>query len=120
MKSEVSILNELKNCEYHKVKIEKLLHDYNLCVSENIKIKETNTRLLNSNTSLQSKLDCLTKQNDIFVRASHETKTAQFKDSIFSPSKMGALEDPIKHTLSQLEEICQQMFLLLPNRPTQN
>ena len=53
MKSEVSILNELRNCEHHREKIEKLLDDYNLCVSENIKIKETNTRLIHSNVFLQ-------------------------------------------------------------------
>lgn len=29
MKSEVSILNELRNCEHHREKIEKLLDDYN-------------------------------------------------------------------------------------------
>jgi hypothetical protein len=33
---------------------------------------------------------------------------------------MGVPEDQGKHTLSQLEDICQQMFLLLPNLPTQN
>jgi len=119
MKSEVSILNELRNCDHHREKIEKLLGDYNLCVSENIKIKETNTRLMHSNVFLQSKLQQLTKQNnDLLVRASHETKASEFKSSIFSPSKTGVSEDPLKHTLSQLEEICQQMFRILPNRPT--
>ncbi len=70
------MLNELKNCEYHKEKIERLLHDYNLCFSENIKIKEANTRLLHSNASLQSKLECLAKQKDLFVKASHDTRTS--------------------------------------------
>jgi len=112
-------LNELRNCEHHREKIEKLLDDYNLCVSENIKIKETNTKLMHSNVFLQSKLQQMTKQNeDLLVRASHDTKATEFKFSIFSPSKTGVSDDPLKHTLSQLEEICQQMICILPNRPT--
>mgnify|MGYP000893976742 CR=1 FL=1 len=56
----------------------------------NIKIKETNTKLMHSNVFLQSKLQQMTKQNeDLLVRASHDTKATEFKFSIFSPSKTG-------------------------------
>lgn len=44
-KSETQELNELKNCEYHRAKIKQFLADYNLCVEENIRLKETNDRL---------------------------------------------------------------------------
>ena len=45
IKSEVSRLNDLKNCDYHRQKITQFLGDYNKCVEENLKLKESNVKL---------------------------------------------------------------------------
>ena len=37
-------LNELKNCEYHRVKIKQFLKDHNKAVEENLKLKEINVK----------------------------------------------------------------------------
>lgn len=44
IKSEVSRLNDLKNCDYHRQKIDQFMNDYNKCVEENLKLKESNLK----------------------------------------------------------------------------
>lgn len=43
--SEISRLNDLKNCEYHRMKIKQFMGDYNKCLEENLKLKEANMKL---------------------------------------------------------------------------
>ena len=45
LKSEVSRLNDLKNCEYHRAKTKQLLNDYHVCVEENLRLKEINIKV---------------------------------------------------------------------------
>jgi len=57
IQSETSRLNDLKNCEYHRAKIKQFLTDYNLCVEENLKLKELNEKLTRSKANLQQKYE---------------------------------------------------------------
>ena len=62
LKSEVSRLNDLKNCEYHRVKTKQLLDDYHGCVEENLRLKESNIKLTQSKKSCEAKLDVITRK----------------------------------------------------------
>lgn len=62
IKSEVSRLNDLKNCEYHRAKIKQFLSDYNHCVEENLKLKESNLRHTLRLKTLEQKLEVATKR----------------------------------------------------------
>jgi len=59
IKSEVSRLNDLKNCEYHRQKIDQFTNDYNQCVEENLKLKETNLKLVTAKQTLKQQLEIL-------------------------------------------------------------
>jgi len=45
LKSEVSRLNDMKNCDYHRAKTTQILNDYHTCVEENLRLKEINFKL---------------------------------------------------------------------------
>jgi len=57
LKSEVSRLNDLKNCEYHRAKTKQLLDDYHKCVEENLRLKELNAKLVQSRRSQEAKFE---------------------------------------------------------------
>jgi len=53
IKSDVSHLNDIKNCDYHRQKIDQFMNDYNKCVEENLKLKETNVKLVTAKHKLK-------------------------------------------------------------------
>ena len=55
-------MNDLKNCEYHRAKIKQFLHDYHTCVEENLRLKESNMKLIVTKRHLESKLDIAQKK----------------------------------------------------------
>ena len=57
LKSEVSRLNDLKNCEYHRAKTKQLLSEYHTCIEENLRLKEMNLKLSQSKKSAEIKLE---------------------------------------------------------------
>ncbi len=57
LKSEVSRLNDLKNCDYHRAKTKQLLNDYHTCVEENLRLKEMNFKLAQSKKSQDTKYE---------------------------------------------------------------
>ena len=62
IQSEVSRLNDLKNCEYHRTKIKQLLGDYHGCVEENLRLKEINQKLSTSKKGLETKHEVVAKK----------------------------------------------------------
>ena len=60
--SEVSRLNDLKNCEYHRSKIKQLLDDYHGCVEENLRLKEINLKLSTGKKALETKHELVAKK----------------------------------------------------------
>ena len=62
MHSEVSRLNDLKNCEYHRQKIKQLLGDYHGCVEENLRLKEINQKLSTGKKALETKYELVAKK----------------------------------------------------------
>ena len=62
LKSEVSRLNDLKNCEYHRAKTKQLLNDYHGCVEENLRLKEMNTKLSQSKKSCEAKFEVVSRK----------------------------------------------------------
>ena len=62
LKSEVSRLNDMKNCEYHRAKTKQLLSDYHGCVEENLRLKESNIRLTQARKSAEAKLEVMSRK----------------------------------------------------------
>lgn len=70
IKSETSRLNDLKNCEYHRAKIKQFLGDYNLCVEENLKLKEANEKLKQQNQSLKTRCEIVQRKLEMLYDGS--------------------------------------------------
>ena len=67
IQSEISRLNDLKNCEYHRMKIKQFMGDYNKCVEENLKLKEHNMKLQLGKRTIQHKLEIASKRLHMFM-----------------------------------------------------
>jgi len=60
-------LNELKDCEYHRLKIKQFMGDFNKVVEENLKIKEKNSKLEAAKKNLTEKLEIALNKIKIFM-----------------------------------------------------
>ena len=62
LKSEVSRLNDMKNCEQHSARIKQILAEYHAAVEENLRLKESNAKLAQARKSVEIKLEVSAKK----------------------------------------------------------
>ena len=89
LKSEVSRLNDLKNCDYHRTKTTQILNDYHMCVEENLRLKEMNMKLVQTKKSSDAKLEMLARklQQQIELNQKNTMSKATFGDGGFTGNK---------------------------------
>lgn len=67
LKTEVTRLDEMKNCDYHRAKLATIVGDFNKCVDENIALSQKNQHLTQKKKTLETKLDVVTRRLEEFI-----------------------------------------------------